>query len=379
MALVGAVTVLTGSLLPVIVNDLTLRPAQAGLLVSASAIGYILAATLAGALGDSWGYHRVWLAGIATGFLALIGVSLAPSFGWLLPAIAALGLVGGFCDASLGALLGRMFQGRSGSALNQVFLFVGVGATITPFAIGLALQQGVPWRWQYAAVAVLALITGLLVSTVRVEHSGNASPRGQRSPSVRKLLASPVILASVLTMLLYTGAEGSIFSWVAYYLTVARDLAAAIASMGVAVFWVGIVAGRIVCGRLIERIGYRPIIVGGGMAGALGIALLLLLPGQLLPWAGILLAGLAFGGIYPTILATAMQPQATPREHAGAVTGIICTGGGIGKIAMPWLVGETIEGVSLPLGIGLVIGMSLLMAIVYLRGTQSHKAQSAAR
>lgn len=373
--LMGAVAVLTGALLPVIVEDLALRPTQAGLLVSVPAIGYILAATLAGVLGDAWGYQPVWLLGIATGFASLICVALAPSFGWLLPAIAALGLVGGFCDTSLGALVGSLSQENSGSALNRVFLFFGVGATIAPFLIGLALQQNVPWRWQFAAVAILALISGLLASLVRIEQS--TKPRSQRRSSSRRLLASPIILATVLTMVLYTGVEGGIFSWVAYYLTTTRDLTAAIASMGVSVFWVGIVAGRFACGRLVERTGYRPVVVGGGLIGALGIALLLLLPGQLLPWLGLLITGLAFGGIYPTVLATAMHPQAAPREHAGAVAGLICAGGGLGKITMPWLVGQAIDSISLTLGMGLLIGVALLMAVVYLYGTRSYKAQPA--
>ena len=372
MILMGAVAVLTGALLPVIVDDLALQPAQAGLLVSVPAIGYIVAATLAGVVGDAWGFRRVWLLGICTSIVALVGVALTPSFGWLLPAVAAVGLVGGFSDVAIAALVGTLSAERSGSALNRVYLFFAVGASTAPFMVGLALRWNIPWRWQYAALALpsMAILLLLLRTHVR-QPAGETAP--VRSPQVRRgfnrqLLASPRILVIVLVMALYTGVEGSMFSWVAYYLVHARDLMAATASLGVSLFWVGIVAGRFLCGQLAERMGYGSVVIGGGLIGAVGIALLLLLPGQWLPWAGVLLTGLAFGGIYATILATAL---AHAQGRVGAVTGLVSSGGGVGKIITPWLVGLVIDGFNLPAGMSLIAGLAALMALLYAWGMQA--------
>ena len=45
--------------------------------------------------------------------------------------------------------------------------------------------------------------------------------------------------------------------------------------MGVSVFGGGIMLGRLLCGQLAERIGYKRLVVGGSFAGGLGVALLL--------------------------------------------------------------------------------------------------------
>ncbi len=361
MILMGANAVVTGALLPVIVRDLELSTSQAGLLVASPAAGYVVAATLAGILGDLWGHKRVWMLGAAAGALSLSGVTLAPSFPWLLPTMGAMGLVAGFFDGSINPLVATVGGERSGSVLNRVHLFFGVGATVTPLLLGMALRRGVGWRAPYAALAAYVLLIGLIL--VRTQFPRHVAAEPARHPS-GKLLASRVVLLSALTIMIYGGVEASILSWLALYLERVRALTVDAASFSVSFFSATILVGRFLCSRVVERMGYRRLIVGGSTLGGFGLALMLILPGKALPWLGLILTGLALSGLWATIMADVTRR--VPRQM-GAAAGILCSASGLGKMILPWLVGQVAETTTLSLGLGLVALCSVATGVIYSR------------
>jgi fucose permease len=360
MILMGATMVMTGALLPAIVADLQLDTAQAGLLVSSPALGYIVAAASAGLLGDLLGFRRVWLLGAVAGFATLLAIAGAPSFAWLLPAAGALGLVAGFFDSSIDPLLVSLTRERSGGILNRVHLFFGVGATLAPLLVGLGLRQGLGWRWHYASLTVYVVVVALAIWQTKLPPR---SPReaGHIFPW-KQLLASRVVLLSALAMLIYGGVENSIFSWTALYLTRERNIAMATASLGVSAFSVTMLFGRLICSWLVERIGYKRLVVGGALLGAVGLAWLLVLPGQIWPWLGLGLCGLALAGLFATIVARATNQVP---QYMGTVAGLVLASSGLGKISLPWLVGQVAQGSNLSNGLWLAVAFAVLMALVY--------------
>ncbi|MFP3896894.1 MAG: MFS transporter [Anaerolineales bacterium] len=361
MMLMGANAVVTGALLPVIIEDLNLSTSQAGLLVASPAVGYVVAATLAGILGDLWGHKRGWLLGALAGAISLSGVTLAPSFPWLLPTMAAMGLVAGFFDGSINPLVAAVGGERSGSMLNRVHLFFGMGATVTPLFLGIALRHGVGWRAPYAVLGAYVVLIGLILLRTRFPPQVAVESKGRFSG---KLLASRVVLLSALTIMIYGGVEASILSWLALYLEQVRTLTIDAASFSVSFFSATILVGRFLCSRVVEGIGYRRLIVGGSWLGGIGLALMLILPGKALPWLGLILTGLALSGLWATIMAdvTRRVPQ-----QMGAVAGILCSASGLGKIILPWLVGQVAETATLSLGLGLVALCSVATGAIYRR------------
>ncbi len=362
MVLMGATFSMTGALLPVIIRDLQISDAQAGLLVSSPALGYVITAAFAGALGDRLGFKRIWLAGTALGMLALGGVALAPSFYWILLAMAAVGLVAGAFDGAINPLIVSMYGARAGGILNWVHLFFGLGATLTPLLVGLGLRAGLPWRLFYALLASYVLLIGL---TILLAHFPAKTQAVEAPPlSLRRTLRSRLVTLGVITMFLYVGSEASIFSWAALYLERLHAVPVAIASLGVSLMGAAMMVGRLICGRIAERVGYKRLVVGGSWLGALGAVAMLALAGPAWPWIGIAVTGLAFAGIFATLMADVTQR--TP-GHTGAVAGLICSAGGLGQIALPWLIGQVADVNSLPIGMALIVVSSLAMGFVYLR------------
>ncbi len=362
MILMGATVSMTGALLPSIVADLGLSDSQAGLLVASPAAGYVVTALLAGALGDALGFRRVWLAGVVLGWLALLAVAFSPSFGWMLPAMVAVGLVSGAFDGVINPLIASLYGERSGGILNNVHLFFGMGATVTPFLISVGLRYGLGWRWYFGLLSVYVLALGIVILRASFpelpKHEEVGEPR-----SMAQVLRQPLVLLAALVLFLYVGAESSMFSWSALFVQRLRGVPVAAASLSVSLFGGCIMLGRLICGQIAERVGYKRLIVSGALLGAGGIAVLLWGPGAFSPWLGIALAGLAYAGIFATIMA-----ELTGRfpGHQGAVAGLLCSAGGLGQIVFPWAVGLLAEAAGLSVGMGLVLGISILMGLLYL-------------
>ncbi|MCE5259422.1 MAG: MFS transporter [Chloroflexi bacterium] len=358
VSLTGICSILIGSMLPSIVSDLRLDGAQTGLLTGSPGFGYLAGVLLAGFLGDRLGYQIFWRLGTVAGTLALIGIALAPSFGVTLVAAAMLGLVPGFFDGSINPLLVCFSGHKSAGVLNRVHSFFGVGVTIGSLVVGAALAAGILWRWQFAAAAVLALAVLLAVFSLRLT-------RTQRPiPSLLSVLHTKSLWQAMTASAMYGGLEIIMLSWVVLYLVRLRAVPQATASMAISLFGVMLIIGRAAASKLVGRIGASRLVVSGSILAAVGLTLLVVLPGQFLPWLGVGLTGLGMSGVLLTVTAEASR-RAPGLE--GSVTALVSAASGIGKWLLPLAIGQLAQAGHLAYGILLGMGCALIMALVYAR------------
>ncbi len=358
----GATVSMVGALLPSIVADLHLSDRQAGLLVASPAIGYVVTAVLAGMLGDLLGFRRIWIVGSIIGWLALLGAAVAPSFAWLVPAMAALGLVSGAFDGAINPLIAGLYGERSGGILNSVHLFFGMGASVTPLLVSLGLRAGFIWRWHFAALSAYVLVVGIVI--LRTKFPRPPTVEASTEPlSLGQIVRRRVVAVALIVMFLYVGAESSVFAWSALFLQRLRGVPISTASLAVSLFGGTMMTGRLICGQIAERVGYQRLVVSGSLIGALGLALLLFGPGPASPWIGIGVTGLAYSGIFATIMAEVTGRSA---GYQGTVSGMLCSSGGLGQIMFPWLLGVIAESAGLSIGLGLILIISALMGLLYL-------------
>lgn len=361
MFMMGGIWSITGALLPTIVEDLALSDARAGVLVSSLAVGYTAVTALAGTLTDRLGFRRIWLFALGLGLAALLIIFALPGFGSLLAGVVGLGMVSGALDGCINPLVASIAPERSGNLLNRVHLFFGLGATVTPLLVSLGTRLGLPWQGHYLlqSVYVLAMI-GIVVRTrfpeVEAEAGGAIGP-------FRNALASRGVLVAMLTILIYGGVESSVFSWIALYLKRVRSVPAEQASLGVSLFAGMLMLGRLLCGWITERVGYKRLVVGSSLLGGLALAIVTWGPAKGLAWLAVGLVGLFYAGIFATLMADATRRVET---YKGTVAGLLCTSAGVGNMGLPWIVGLVAGWAGLTAGITIVFGASLLMGFLYL-------------
>lgn len=182
----AAEVLLLGFALPAVMEDFNLTEGSAGLIVTATFLGMMVGAWLAGPLGDRWGRKTVLQAAIALSSIVGGLTALSPDGWWLagLRALTGVGLGAALPTnfALVAELLPRRSRGRN-LVLMEAFWAVG-----TILAAGLAwlVMPTLGWRWLLASTALT------IVVLVWVRRDVPESPRwlavAGRAADVRRVL-----------------------------------------------------------------------------------------------------------------------------------------------------------------------------------------------
>ena len=322
---------------------------------------------LAGVSGFSSGwilarFHTgpvVLASGMLTG-AALVGISQAPSMGWLLLAAVPLGLGAGAVDAGLNSFVARHYDGRH---MNWLHASWGIGATCGPLVIGEALATHHGWRGGYLVLGVAQLgLAALFLATLRlwsvVPERRLLEGLGRESDGSAELSAnSPAGWLSPAVFALYTGIEASTGLWAATVLSVDRGFAPEVAAWCAAGYYAAITGGRIAVGFVVEHWGNRRVVSLGVLLAFVGALLFALGGGSQVPAVGLALVGLGLAPVYPGLMhevphrfTAVATPTVIGRQSGAAGLGVAFLPPMLGLLAehslaaIPWVVAAAIAG-----------------------------------
>lgn len=246
---VGSSEYIIMGLLPEVARDLQVGLADAGLLVSAYAMGVVVGAPLLGPLLGRLPRKQalMWLMGAYT--LGNLGCALAPDYAWLVAArlFTAVSHAGFFgCATLLAAELAPPQRRASAMALVLSGLTI---ANVLGVPLGAWFGQASSWRMTFFAVAGCGLLT-LLAQVLWL-------PRGQGVPSHGGGAWSGVLRRPVLHALgvccLSSVALFSVFTYISPLLRDSGGFSANLSNTGLLVFGVGLTLGNLLGGRLADR------------------------------------------------------------------------------------------------------------------------------
>jgi len=174
-------------------------------------------------------------------------------------------------------------------------------------------------------------------------------------------LPSPAILGISFICMVTFMAEGCVADWSAIYLKESLNAPKAMISLGYAGFSIAMTLGRLNGDSLIAAIGNKKIVIAGCLLSALGFTIVVL--ASVVPAAitGYILIGCGSSCIIPVLFSAAANIPGTSTVEGFAM---VTTGGLIGFLAGPSLIGFISEKSNLSKGLSLLIVMALLGAIV---------------
>lgn len=237
--------------------------------------------------------------------LALLGFSVAPSFGWILWLTVPLGLGAGAVDAGLNYFVARHYDARHMNWLHGCW---GIGATVGPFIMGAALLGAGGWQGGYRSIALMQLVLALvflLTLPLWRREPIRAEPQTQPSAGARTRRDAPAWAPwlAALLYLVYTTIELGTGLWAASILVDGRGMDPAMAGFRVSCFFGSIMLGRFAIGLVAARVGNRALVRHGIVTAAAGAVLFSL------PWlpdaaslAALVLLGLGCAPIYPSLM-----------------------------------------------------------------------------
>jgi MFS transporter, FHS family, glucose/mannose:H+ symporter len=156
----------------------------------------------------------------------------------------------------------------------------------------------------------------------------------------------PGVLVLGFVLFCQSGDEASIGGWTSTYVGEA-GFPARTATFILAGYWASLMAGRLLGARILKSVGKEHLVLASGAGALVGAAVLLTNRSAVMLIFGVLIIGLSYAGVFPTVLAIAGD---TYTKLAGTVFGLLFAIALIGGMLFPWLVGQISENFGIRFG-----------------------------
>jgi len=372
----GVIFTIIGASLPHIIATFHWSYVMTGTVLAANAVGYFVSTFICGILVQRVAPKKVLVFGLVLG-----AASMSLFIRWPSPWLnMALNFCIGLCQGTIEVVtnLEVMHMERKGQSrlLNMVHAAFSVGGIVGPAAVAFLLRAGkggIPVFATTAAVlAVMALLFGLSPFPRIIQQDGRDRGGGL------KLMLQPLLLLITFFLLLYVGAELGVSTWIAEYFVQVRGSAASVGAFAVALFWIGLFAGRFSLSLAYRGSQQEYIVLGLAVLAAAALGMVLLVSSTWATAVAVLLTGLGFSGIYPLCVAI------VGRYHrSGVAVGAVTTGGGVGSFTFPFLMAVLAQTVGIRGGFLFYLGLAIVLvglaaAIIRLTGRTADPQASAA-
>jgi fucose permease len=324
------------------------RPlADLGTFLAVASAGYLAVAVSTGRLARRWAIEGLVLRATVSSAVGLALIAVGPAWPVVLVGSLLVGIGAGGMDTGFNAAVALRQDGRLMGLLHAGY---GVGAAIGPLVVGAFLATGHGWRPAYACFAVASL---LLVVVLAGRSLGEAPPQ-EATGSIRGMVLP------CLAFFVYVSLEVTVGQWAFTSLTEHRGLSDLVASAFVALYWVGLTAGRLWLGLRGHRIAVDRVLFGA-VVGAIAAALVLWLGGPIAPL-GLVVAGLALSVVFPLLML--VTPLRVGAERAAAAVGWQTAAASVGAAAGPALAGVILEAAGIEWYGPIALAMAGTLAVI---------------
>ena len=353
---------LLGAAWPVMYGELGVPISYAGIVTMIIAAGTIVSSLLSDWLMRKVGAGVITAVSVFMTAAALFGFSASHSFLLLCLWAVPYGLGAGALDAALNNYVALHFSSRH---MNWLHCFWSVGAAASPYIMSYCLTGGFGWNNGYRSVAVVqTILTAALFLSLplwkrrRLEGAeGESAAKALSLPRAVKIKGVPFVLIMFFG---YCALEQAAGLWASSYLVQFRGVDTDTAAWSASLFYLGIAAGRFLCGFVAERLGDRRLIRIGILTMIGGVLLIALpVPYDAFTLAGLLIVGLGCAPVYPSVIHS--TPANFGKENSQAIIGIQMASAYVGTTFMPPLFGLIAAHIHIGLYPAFLLALAVLM------------------
>lgn len=355
----GLPDALLGAAWPSMYGALGVPVSYAGIVSVIIALGTVVSSLMSDRLTYRLGTGRVTALSVAITAAALLGFSVSGSFWMLCLWAIPYGLGAGSVDASLNNYVALHYASRHMSWLHCMW---GVGASVGPYVMGIALTGGRGWQMGYRWISFLQIaLTAVLLASLRLwkKRPGQEGGEEPEKPlGLRQVLAVGGVREVMLTFFCYCGIEQTAGLWASSYLVLNRGVDAQTAAGFASMFFLGITIGRGLSGFITMKLNDKQMVRLGCGIIAVGAAALLLPLGEGAALAGLVLVGLGCAPVYPCLIHS--TPEHFGAQRSQAIIGVQMASAYVGTCLMPPLFGILAEHVGIwlfPIDLGILLAV----------------------
>ena len=306
-------------------------------------------------------FHTKWIVivSIFLTVMGLIGFSISTSYAMLFVFAVPYGMGAGAIDASVNHYVANNY---SGSVMNFLHCFYGVGAVISPNIMAVALSKA-SWnegyRWT-AYIQIFILLICIIFLPLWKKNESDSNKQEEEVAGIREALKRPGVVLTLIAFFAYCSGEATCFLWTSSYFAGVKEGLTdhLIASFGSLIFG-GLMLGRLISGFVSNRLGDRMLIRIGIFVEVVGILLVMIPVASFIPAAiGFVIIGTGMGPVYPAI--QHMAPTNFGERYSAAVIGLQMASAYMGSTFMPMIFGN----IQAKIGIGIMPFYLLIFAVL---------------
>ena len=306
-------------------------------------------------------FHTKWIVivSIFLTVMGLIGFTISTSYAMLFVFAVPYGMGAGAIDASVNHYVANNY---SGSVMNFLHCFYGVGAVISPNIMAVALSKA-SWnegyRWT-AYIQIFILLICIISLPLWKKNESDSNKQEEEVAGIREALKRPGVVLTLIAFFAYCSGEATCFLWTSSYFAGVKEGLTdhLIASFGSLIFG-GLMLGRLISGFVSNRLGDRMLIRIGIFVEVVGILLVMIPVASFIPAAiGFVIIGTGMGPVYPAI--QHMAPTNFGERYSAAVIGLQMASAYMGSTFMPMIFGNIQE----KIGIGIMPFYLLIFAVL---------------
>lgn len=304
-----------------IYSELSVPVSYASFISSIISCGTVFSSLFSTRVIAKLGTPRVTVLSTSLTAIALLGFSCSHNFLWLCICGIPLGIGAGSIDTALNNYVALHYTSMQ---INFLHCFYGVGVTVSPYLMSLALSDNMNWRGGYRTVFFIQLtIAALSVISLPIwKKVKQALPQEEpiRVLSLSQMLRRRKIWASCGVFLGISSLESTCLIWGSTYLSESVGMSADVAAALITFYFIGMTVGRLLSGLLTIKYSDWQIIFSGQAVIFVAIILLLMQTNAIITALGLFLIGLGNGPIFPNI--THLTPGLYSKETSQSIIGI---------------------------------------------------------
>ncbi|SFN41504.1 Fucose permease [Izhakiella capsodis] len=331
--IVGMAVGLWAALVPFVQQRTGAEANQLGALLLCLGAGSLVSMSVAGPLVGRFGCRTIIFVATLLYCLLLPVLATADELWQLGLALFIFGMGIGLTEVAMN-VQGAIVEQMSGKPLMSGFHclwsiggIAGSAGGALLFRVGLTPLTSTLLTITVTALVLLLTSSGLL--RFGNHHMTAATSTGRFRPGFT------LILLALMTMLSFM-AEGAVIDWSGIFMTTERGLDVRNAGWSFAVFSIAMSVLRLTGDALVERLGRKTVLVGGGVLAMAGYLLVVLAPDWIISLWGFALIGIGAANIVPILVTLAGQEKGMPVNLSVAV---VTTLGYFGVLGGPAILG----------------------------------------
>ena len=343
---------LFGTSWPAIYPEWGLPISYANFITIINCMGTTTASIFSARLIKKFGTGGITVLSTALTAVSLLGISYAPSFLWICILSIPLGMGAGAIDTALNNYVATHYNA---SHMSFLHCFYGVGITISPYIMSLALSDNSAWQkgYRYAFFIQTGItLTMILALPLWKKVKTAETAAGEEEEEIIVLGYGKMLRDSSIVMILFAfmascALEALCNVWGATYLVDAKGFLPDQAASLIMFYYIGFTLGRFLSGILANKLNSWCLTCTGiGICGIATVIFLLPLP-AIYAAVGLCLMGFGVGPVFPNL--THLTPIIFGKKISQSVIGAEMAMSYIAYMVIPFIFGLAARNISITL------------------------------